>query len=206
MNSLRKCYPDLQACELEGRVLPVITNLGVIVLTSGGYALMIPYPGGSPAGTAVPTSFSVTDSGGISSTETGTITSIQSLAATGTAGSSGDAGVTFTGDSAANDAIAASIPQVTRNTIANDALNPPVTIGILSGDRSPVLPEGQVYRGGVPETAPDPPLTATPGQQPSRFAIRSPADSSLVRPGGPAPGLQSDVSGHVTKARADRLP
>ena len=204
MNSLRKCHPDLEACELEGRVLPVVTSLGVIVLTTGGDALLIPYPGGSPGGTAVPTSFSITDSGGIFSTQTGTITSIQSLAATGTAGSSG--GVTLTGDSEANLAIAASIPLVTRNTIANDALNAPVTIGIESGDRSPVLPEGQVYRGGVPEKAPDPPSSATPGEQSSRSPLRIRADSSLVRPGGDPPRAPSDVLGHSMKARRDRLP
>ncbi len=31
MNPLRKLYPDLQACDLEDRILPVIANLGVIV-------------------------------------------------------------------------------------------------------------------------------------------------------------------------------
>jgi hypothetical protein len=66
MKPLRKFYPDLQACELEARLLPVIANLGVIVLTTGGYILMIPspgaaaYPGASPAGTAIPTSFFMT--------------------------------------------------------------------------------------------------------------------------------------------------
>ena len=52
MKSLRKFHPDLQACELEDRLLPVIANLGVIVLTTGGYVLTIPSPGvaASPAG------------------------------------------------------------------------------------------------------------------------------------------------------------
>ena len=36
MNSLRKLHLDLQACELEDRLLPVVANLGVIVLTTGG--------------------------------------------------------------------------------------------------------------------------------------------------------------------------
>ena len=34
MNPPRKFNPDLQACELEDRLLPVMTNLGVIVLTT----------------------------------------------------------------------------------------------------------------------------------------------------------------------------
>ena len=46
MNAVRKFHPDLPACVLEERVLPVITNLGVIVLTTGGYVLITPYPGG----------------------------------------------------------------------------------------------------------------------------------------------------------------
>ena len=52
MKSFRKFHPDLPACELEDRVLPVVANLGVIVLTTGGYVLMIPFPGASPGGTA----------------------------------------------------------------------------------------------------------------------------------------------------------
>src|SRR5271155_973064 len=39
MNPFRKFHPDLQACELEDRLLPVIANLSVIVLTTGGYTL-----------------------------------------------------------------------------------------------------------------------------------------------------------------------
>src|ERR1039458_4105041 len=109
MNPLRKFHPDLQACELEARLLPVIANLGVIVLTTGGYILMIPYPGaaaypgGSPGGTAIPTSFFITGPGGTSSIQPGNITGIPSLAATGTAGSSGGACATFTVGSGAND-------------------------------------------------------------------------------------------------------
>ena len=41
----RMFHPDLQACELEDRLLPVIANLGVIVLTTSGYVLMTPAPG-----------------------------------------------------------------------------------------------------------------------------------------------------------------
>jgi hypothetical protein len=163
MKPLRNCHPDLQACELEDRLLPVIANLGVIVLTTSGYVLMTPfpgasaYPGGSPGGTAIPTAFFMTGSGGISSIQPGNITGVPGLAAAGTAGSSGGASATITVGSGANDATAATIPLVTRNTIANDALNPPPLIGRPSGDRSPILPSGQFYRGGVPVTAPAPP-------------------------------------------------
>jgi hypothetical protein len=211
MKPLRKFHPDLQACELEDRLLPVIANLGVIVLTTSGYVLMIPfpgaaaYPGGSPGGTAIPTSFSMTGSGGISSIQTGNITGVPSLAATGAAGSSGGAGVTITVGSGANDATAASIPLVTRNTIANDALNAPPHIGRPSGDRSPVLPAGQFYQGDVPATTPAPPSSETPGEQSSRTPSRSPVDSSPIRPGGAPPRLLSDVSGNSMKTLADRM-
>ncbi len=206
MKSLRKFHPDLQACELEDRVLPVVANLGVIVLTTGGYVLMIPFPGASPGGTAIPTSFSMTGSGGISSIQPGNITGIPSLATTGTAGSSGGAGATITAGSGANDPNSASIPLVTRNTIANDALNSPPLIGRPAGDQSPALPAGQFYRGGVPVTAPAPPSSATPGEQSSRSPSQSPVDSPPIRPGGSPRRLPSDVSGHSREALADRMP
>jgi hypothetical protein len=204
MKPLRKFHPDMQASGLEERVVPVIANLGVIVLTTGGYVLLTPYPGVSPGGTAIPTSFSMTGSSGISSIQPGNITGIPSLAATGTAGSSGGAGVTSTVGSGASDAIAASIPLVTRNTIANDALNPPPRIGRPSGDRSPVLPAGQIYRGGFAVTVPAAASSATAGEQSSRSP--SPGDSSPIRLGGAPPRVPSDDPGHSMKDPADRMP
>jgi hypothetical protein len=49
--------PDLKACALEDRFMPAIADLGVIVLTTGGYVLMTPTPGSSAGGAAIPTSF-----------------------------------------------------------------------------------------------------------------------------------------------------
>jgi hypothetical protein len=188
MKPLRKFHLDLQACELEDRVLPVIANLGVIVLTTGGYVLMIPSPG-----IAIPTSFFMTGSGGISSIQPGNNTGVPSLAATGTAGSG------------ANDATAASIPLVTRNTIANDALNARPRIGRPSGDLSPILPVGQFYRGGVPETAPAPGSSETPGEQSNRSSRQRPVDSSPIRLGSVPARLHSTVLGNFMKTHADRM-
>ncbi len=174
MNPLRKFHPDLQACELEHRLLPVMTNLGVIVLTTGGHVLLILHPGaaaatgGSPGSAAIPSSLSMTSLGGIFNTPPG---NIPGLAATGKVGSSGAPGVAFNNGSVANDPATENIPLVTRNTIANDTLNPPPRIGRLSGDQSPLLPRGQFYLGGVPVIAPDPPLRATPAET----SIRSPS-------------------------------
>jgi hypothetical protein len=172
MKALLKLRPERHASELEERLVPAGPNLGVIVLTTGGYVLMTPfggpvYPGGPLVNAAIPTSFVLTGSGGISSMQPG---SIAGLPATAPSGSNGGGGATITGGSEANDARAASISLVTRNTIANDALNPAPRIGRDSGDRSPVLPAGQVYRGGFPETAPAP----VSGETTGRAAIRIP--------------------------------
>jgi hypothetical protein len=212
MNPLLKFHPELQACELEDRLLPVISNVGLIALTTGGYVLLTPspgalaYPGGSPGGTAIPTSFSITGSGGLFSVQPGNITGIPGLAATGTAGPSGGAGATINGGSGANDPTALNIPLVTRNTIANDALVPRPQIGRPSGDRSPVLPVGQFYRGGVPETVPARPSSETPGQQSSRSLRQSPVDSTPIRLRGAPPRVPSDVAGNLMKALGDRMP
>lgn len=48
--------------------------------------------------------------------------------------------------SGADDASAPIILPVPRNTIANDAVNAAAVIGRASGDRSDLLPPGQVYR------------------------------------------------------------
>ena len=173
MNSLRKLHLDLRACELEDRLLPVVANLGMIVLSTGGHILLIPHPGGSPGGTAIPTSISITSLGGLFNTQPGDGTGTPSLAATGKAGLTGGAGVAFTVSSAASDPATASIPLVTRNTIANDALNPPPRIGRLSADQSPVLPVGEFYRGGFPENAPARPLPAPPLPLPPGVDTRS---------------------------------
>jgi hypothetical protein len=183
MKPLRNLHPDLHASELEDRLLPVIANLGVIVLTTSGYVLMTPFPGAmsyignAPGGPSIPTAFFMTGSGGISSLQPGNITGVPSLAGAGTTGSSGGAGATITVGSGANDATA-SIPVVTRNTIANDALNPPPLIGRPSGDRSPILPAGQYYRGGVPVTAPVQDASETPGEPSSQSSSNSPVNSS----------------------------
>jgi hypothetical protein len=206
MNALRKFHPDLQACELEDRLLPVIANVGVIVLTTGGYVLMTPNPGGSPGGSAIPTSFSITGSGGISSMQPGNFAGIPGLATTAASGSSGSIGATINVGSGANDPTAVSIPLVTRNTIANDALVSRPQIGRPSGDGSPVLPVGQFYRGGVRETVPGRPSSETPGRQSSWSPRQSPVDSTAIRQGSAAARPTSDVSVPSMRPVANRVP
>jgi hypothetical protein len=212
MNPLRKFHFDLRACELEDRLLPVIANLGVIVLTTGGYVLMIPYPGAgayagaSVGGAAIPTSFSIMGSGGISSMQPGNITGIPGLAGTGTSLSSGIAGPTINVGSGANDGTAPSIPLVTRNTIANDALVSRPQIGGPFRDGSAVFPVGQVYRGGVPQPVLPPAPPATPGGEASHAPHRSPLDSTPIRLSEGTPRGTPDVMGNSITALTDRMP
>lgn len=44
MNPRRIFRPDVNDCVLEDRLAPAIANLGVIVLTTGGYMLLTPFP------------------------------------------------------------------------------------------------------------------------------------------------------------------
>lgn len=109
MKALLKFRPNLQGCELEDRLVPAISNLGVIVLTTGGYVLVSPFagvaafPGGSPGGTPIPTSFVMTGSG-ISSMQPGNSTGIPALSTTAPTGSNGGSAATIVVGSGANDA------------------------------------------------------------------------------------------------------
>src|SRR5262249_58960718 len=113
------------------------------------------------------------------------------------------ADVTITVGSGANDASAPIITLVTRNTIANDALNPAPRIGRDSGDRSPVLPAGQVYRGGFPEAAP----VSEEAPEPEAIGIpnQGPVDAP-IRPGAARHRLSSDASVESIKSLATRSP
>jgi hypothetical protein len=155
MNAQLKCCPDLRACVLEDRLLPAVPNpgLGTIVLTTGGYVLvMSPFPvsDADPLGASGSPGFltasAMTGSGGTS----GLLPANSSGVPTTPTGSSSGPKTTIFVGSGANDIVAPIIPLVTRNTIANDAVNAAPQIGRVSMDRSRVLPPGQVYRGNVP--------------------------------------------------------
>jgi hypothetical protein len=171
MKALLKLRPDLRACELEDRLLPASPNVGSFVLMPFGYVLITPFPGaavgigGGLGGAAIPPAFIVTGSGGISSMQPGNSTGVPGLATPAPTGSNGGAAATISVGSGANDASAPIIDLVTRNTIANDALNAAPVIGRVSGDRSAVLSPGQVYRSGLPETAAGGVSTEVSGQR-----------------------------------------
>jgi hypothetical protein len=202
MNALLKFRPDLHASELEERLLPAGANLSVIVLTTSGYVLASPfggvvsfYFGGTSLPTPIPTSFAMTDSGGISSMQPGSIAGLPTTAPSATTAGGGP---TITVGSGANIAGAPNIPSIlSRNNIANDKLNSAPEIGRFSGDRTPVLPAGQSYRGGVPvnATAPAPAAEETPGSEAFRIPSQGPLDGPSIRLGGTGPRLSFDASG-----------
>jgi hypothetical protein len=201
MKAHLKYRPDLRACVLEDRfvpvipselgdfLLPVVPNVAPIVLTPAGYVLMSSFPG-----SAIPVSFVVTGSGGISSMQPGK------------GNSNGGATSTIFVGSGANDVVATIIPLVTRNTIANDALNAAPLIGGVLGDRSDVLPAEQVYRGGLPVSASGGVSTEASGQRSGPNPDERPVDPLPIRLRSRPHGLASGASGSPVRSPADRAP
>ncbi len=168
MKPRRMFRPDLRDCVLEGRLPTVISNLGVIVLTTSGYMLLVPFPGAfvvptsigngvgvavaaGVSGTPINTSYFVLGSGGLSSVQPGNITGVPSLGFLGATSSAAGPAVTINVGSGASDATVMNIPAVTRSTIVNDLLNPPPTIGgPPSGSRFTGIPPEQSYGGTTP--------------------------------------------------------
>lgn len=109
--------PNLLDCILEERIAPAITNLGVIVLTTSGLSLVTPFPGASNnasgaggtqttaasvSGAAMPTSFYITGSRGISSFTPGNFTGNPAVG--GAVATAGGPGGTIQVGSGADDA------------------------------------------------------------------------------------------------------
>lgn len=183
MKAQLKYCPDLRACVLEDRLVPVIPNLGLgaIVLTTGGYVLTSALPG-----IAIPASFVMTGSAGISGMQPSNGT-----------GNGGDAATIVVG-SGANDVGGSIIPLVTRNTVVNDALRAAPLIGRVLRDRSDVLPLGQVYRGGV--------AMEVDGQRGGQDADEGPVEPLPIRLRSSPPRPASDASGYPVGSHADRTP
>ena len=202
MKAQLKCRPDLRDCVLEDRLVPVVPNLGLgaIVLTTGGYVLTSAFPG-----IAIPASFVMTGSAGISGMQPGNGTGVPGLGTTAPTGSNGGAAGTISVGSGANDAGAPIIDLVTRNTIANDALNAAPLIGRVMGDRSDVLPPEQVYRGGLPVSASGGVSTEASGQRSGPNPER-PVDPLPIRLQSRPHRLASGASGYPVRSHADRAP
>ena len=198
MKPCRRFCPDLGDCVLEDRLPAVIANLGVIALTTGGYMLLIPFPGAfvppsgwangpgpstssSVSGTPINTPFFMMGFGGISSLLPGNITGFPGLGSGGLAASATGFSAIISVGSGADEATNPNIPVVTRNTVANDLLNPlPLIGGRPSGSTTPVLPAGQ---SGASVTPPAPaPAAPPPTSGASSGPTMPPPGSSLNGP------------------------
>jgi hypothetical protein len=211
--ALLKYRPDLPVCELEDRLVPAVSDLGATVLTTGGYVVLLsPFPviASDPYGESGGPEFltpSVMAGSGVGyGLQPGNSAGVPGLATTAPTGSKGGAAVTNIVGSGANDAGAASIPPITRNTIANDALSAAPVIGRVSGDRSAVLPPDQIYRGGLPVTATVGFSLEVPGQRAAQEPAQEPVVPLPLRLRRRPHRLASGASGNLIRSHADRAP
>ena len=204
MRRHREFHPELNDCVLEERVAPVVSNLGIIVLTTSGYVLLIPYPGAfaSPSGIGgssgpslangvsglpINTPFFVLGSGGISSVQPGNITGVPSLAAGGPGQATATAAALIGAGTGANSATSSSIPVVTRNTVANDRLNPLPVIGGVSRYQSAFAPVDRTPLGmTLPAVTPSTPTQ--PAQPAPSGPTALPPTGAPTAPYSPFPG------------------
>lgn len=201
---------------LDDRCLPVIPNLGVVVLTTGGFVLMIPFPGAmttlagasTPVGPNLAIGFSGTPfnvpfyilgTGGISSALPGNITGYPALAAGRSVESSTAVNPVIYVGSGSDEATGPPIPLVTRNTIANDRLNPLPVIGGATASTSSLLPpapSAAVNPASAPAPSPASGTSGGPTMPPPGSSLRG----GFVRfpslfPGLPAAGSAGATTG-----------
>jgi hypothetical protein len=199
--------------EVRCGLLPVTPNPGATVLTTGGYALLLsPFPiiatdgfgqSGSPG---FLTTSALSGSAGVYGLLPGNSAGIPGLGTTAPNGSNGGGAVTINIGSGTNDAGAANIPPVTRNTVANDALTAAPVIGHVSGDQPAVLPPEQVHRGGLPVTATvDFPMEA-PGRHPAKEPAHGPVDPLPLTLRRRPHRLGSGGAGNIIRSHAVRAP
>jgi hypothetical protein len=213
MKALWNYRPDLRACELEDRLLPANPDLGAIVPTTGGYVLLLsPFPViatdpfGESAGPGFLTPSVISGYAGVNGLLPGNSAGVPGLTPTAPIGPNGGAAVTIIVGSGTNDASTPTIPPVTRNTIANDAITVSTVVGLLSGDHSAVLPPEQFYRGGLPVTATVGFSTEVPGQRAAHEPAKERTDPLPLRLQRGLHRLISGDSGNLIRSHADRVP
>jgi hypothetical protein len=204
--------PNLLDCMLEERISPAITNLGVMILTTSGLALITPFPGASNSaagslgsssgpsstaasvsGAAMPTSFYLTGNRGISSFTPGNFTGNPSVGGVAVGGSGGVSLTIQVGSGA--DAAGAPVvtPTASRSLVGGSAKDAPSIMAYIgqpsSGSGAPVLPEGQSYRAPTAPVPSLPPLgVVIPGSpMGSGSSATMPGANPLIpQPGGSA--------------------
>jgi hypothetical protein len=207
--------PNLLDCILEDRIAPAIANLGVIVLTTSGLSLVTPFPGAvnagaiggasssnaaaSVSGAAIPTSFYVTGSRGISTFQPGNFTGNPNIG--GVAGAAGGVGLTIQVGSGADEDGGPS-PASSR-TAPGQGPNAPIMayigqVGTGSGAGTPDSATGQSQTSQT--TAPVPSLPSLGTTIPGSPAGSSPGASSPTNPMSPqlgAPTLMQGLGGKL---------
>jgi hypothetical protein len=200
--------PNLLDCILEERIAPAIANLGVIALTTSGYSLVTPFPGASNSaagslgsgssgsstaasvsGAAMPTSFYVTGSRGISTFTPGNFTGNPAVggAVTGAGGPTFTIQVGSGSDEAGGPSPA---PTVARGTVGDNGLTAPTLAYIgqvsTSSDSSPPP------SGGMPASTQSAPVPSLPPMGvviPGSPSGSSSSPSMPMSPQGGAPTL-----------------
>jgi hypothetical protein len=173
MNNPLMFRPDLRECVLEERALMAIQNLGVIIQTTSGLSLIIPFPGAnasgagatgpssstaaSVSGVAIPTSFYITGTSGMSSLKPGNYTGLPSLAGAATGAAAGGISIQVGSGADTSDGPGPTNGGATNNvvglyTVADPTQRPTSTIigGMSSSSSSAVLPAGQSYHDTAP--------------------------------------------------------
>lgn len=206
--------PNLLDCILEERIAPAIANLGVIALTTSGLSLVTPFPGASNSssgslgsgstgqssaasvsGAAMPTSFYITGSRGISTFTPGNFTGNPAIG--GAVTGAGGVNLTIQVGSGADEA-GGSSPSASssRLTGADNGQTAPIMayIGqVSSSSSSSVLPAGQTTQT---QSAPVPSLPPIGVVIPGSPGGTSPGMSSPMNPvGGPQMGAPTLMPG-----------
>ncbi len=174
--------PNLLDCILEERIAPAIANLGVIALTTSGFSLVTPFPGASNSasgslgsgggtqttaasvsGAAMPTSFYITGSRGISTFTPGNFTGNPSIGGAVTGSSSG-VSLTIQVGSGSDDASATGGAGTAASSRANPGQGPTATstlsyigqVSTSSGSSAPTSSQGsqQTQSAPVPSLPP----------------------------------------------------
>jgi hypothetical protein len=193
--------PNLLDCILEERIAPAIANLGVIALTTSGLALVTPFPGASNSssgslgsssggsqssaasvsGAAMPTSFYITGSRGISTFIPGNFTGNPAIGGAVT-GSSGGVNLTIQVGSGADDASASSGSTPAGRTNPGD-----------NGTTAPIM----AYIGQVSSSSGSSVFPASQTTQTQSAPVPSLPPMGVVIPGSPSgttPGAASPMN------------
>jgi len=213
MKRIWSLKPNLLDCILEERIAPAIANLGTIVLTTSGYALVTPFPGASNtasgtsvassassvSGAAVPTSFYVTGNRGISSFAPGNFTGNPNVGGGTLSGTAGTGGINVSIQIGSGSDVAGASPSTSssRNNPGSDGAGPSIMayIGSTSaGSGTPVLPAGQSYTAPTPPVPSLPPLGVVIPGSPTNTASQA-----LPNPFNPQPGAPMSMPGNMPR-------